>query len=412
MRRFLVAAISVLAACAGQDEDRHSFRVYEQDGVLIAETAGGPKYEGELFEYEKVVEIRSDTTNQEAILWRTSSFIIDDENQIFVADSNNHRIAVFDFTGKYQRSIGREGDGPGEFRYPSMIRYINGKLQIPTRNQRVTIYNTDGTLDEVISYQHARSGSFIASATIAPDGTFVIQRVTEERGDLYIGRSMGYCTKTPAGDTLAIIETPVIRAMERIDRQATDIRFNRQPQAYYAPGKGIFISTGLPPEIDWYDLDGQLRRKIRLVLDEEPVSSADRRRVAEYYNQKIANIDSEVQGEFVEQVSAEFYESQRDNTRYAPLKAHWAITRVDDLGFIWLELHEPTGSFTYEKHVHEFLVLSPEGEFLGRTSTPPVDFVSFGRGYLLASVSDSETGEMVPTVYSIRSIVRGLKYPD
>ncbi|MFC1530590.1 6-bladed beta-propeller, partial [Gemmatimonadota bacterium] len=363
-------------------------------------------------EYVKVVEIRSDTTNQEAILWRTSSFVIDDENQIFVADSNNNRIAVFDFTGTYQRSIGREGDGPGEFRYPSTIRYINGKLQIPGRDQRVTIYNTDGTLDEVISYQHARSGSYIASATIAPDGTYVIQKITEEGGDGYIGRSFGFCTRTPAGDTLAIIETPILRLMERIDRRATIIRFSPQPQAHYAPGRGIYISTGLPPEIDWYDLDGNLRRKIRLILDEEPVSSADRRRVTEYYNRKIANADSEVQGEFVERVPAEFYEWQRDNARYASLKAHWATTRVDDLGFIWLELHETTGSFTYETHVHEFLVLSPEGEFLGRTSTPPVDFLSLGKGYLLASVSDRDTGEMIPTVYSIRPAVRGLRYPE
>ncbi len=367
MRKILIPLIVILTGCTKHDNPLHSFREYEEAGVLIAETSGGPKYEGELFEYVKVVEIRSDTTNQEAILWRTSSFVIDDENQIFVADSNNHRIAVFDFTGTYQRSIGREGDGPGEFRYPSTIRYINGKLQIPTRNQRVTIYNTDGSLDEVISYQHARSGSFIASATIAPDGTFVIQRNTEERDVSGIGRSRGYCTKTPAGDTLAIIETPVIRSMERIDRRATNIRFARQPQAHYAPGRGIFISTGLPPEIDQYGLDGRLQRKIRLALEEVSVSSADRRRVAEYYNQKIANIDSEVPGESVEQVSAEFYEGQRDNTRYAPLKAHWAITRVDDSGFIWLELHEPTGSFTYEKHIHEFLVLSPEGEFLGRS---------------------------------------------
>jgi len=45
-----------LSACSPRDESLvHSFRIYERDRVTITVTSGGPKYEGELFEYEEVL---------------------------------------------------------------------------------------------------------------------------------------------------------------------------------------------------------------------------------------------------------------------------------------------------------------------------------------------------------------------
>ncbi len=408
----LLPALLVLVSCAKPQNSTHEFRVFQEDGLTIAETAGGPKYQEGLFSYEKVIEIRSDTTDQEAILYRPLGCTIDDDGIIYVADSSNHRIAVFNLDGQYLRSIGREGDGPGEFRYPMSVSLINGKLQIPSADrQRTTIYNTDGTLEEVVTYSHARSGSFVASAIIDPDGTRVIQRIIEARTDRFYGMSFGYCTMTPDGDTLAIIETPIVINREFIDRRAVNIRFDPDPQAFYAPGRGIFLSTGLPPEIDCYRLDGTHQRRIRLLLDDEPVTQADRERVRSYYNQQIEQADTRVRSDFTENVPVEFLERQRDNARYAEVKAHWVNTTVDDHGYFWLKRPEPTGASTYETHAHEYYVLDPEGEFLGTTVTPEVDFANIEKGYLLASVSDPETGEMVPTIYRIRPAIRGLRYP-
>lgn len=42
----------------------------------------------------------------------------DDQGNIFVLDSGNQRIPEFDGTGKYLRTIGRQGQGPGEFQSP------------------------------------------------------------------------------------------------------------------------------------------------------------------------------------------------------------------------------------------------------------------------------------------------------
>lgn len=48
------------------------------------------------------------------------------DGRIVVADRSNHEIRVFDATGKFVRTMGRTGDGPGEFRDPLQVTALGG----------------------------------------------------------------------------------------------------------------------------------------------------------------------------------------------------------------------------------------------------------------------------------------------
>src|SRR3989442_12418401 len=50
-----------------------------------------------------------------------SGVAVDSSGNIYVADTNNDRIAVFDSSGKLLKSIGSKGSGPGEFNHPSGV---------------------------------------------------------------------------------------------------------------------------------------------------------------------------------------------------------------------------------------------------------------------------------------------------
>jgi DNA-binding beta-propeller fold protein YncE len=73
---------------------------------------------------------------------------------IYVAESHTNvedpnlvgRISVFDRTGKYLRTIGKTGTGPGEFRTPHMIKFDSqGRLIVADRhNHRIQILTKDG----------------------------------------------------------------------------------------------------------------------------------------------------------------------------------------------------------------------------------------------------------------------------
>lgn len=74
------------------------------------------------------------------------SFITDEEGNFYVADSDNKRIQKYDAHGKYLLSIGREGQGPGEFQSLSAPRfdknhnlYVNDGLI-----QRITFFDRNG----------------------------------------------------------------------------------------------------------------------------------------------------------------------------------------------------------------------------------------------------------------------------
>lgn len=49
---------------------------------------------------------------------RPRGLAISDANELFVADSCNHRIQVFDLNGKQLRTIGSHGSEPGQLQYP------------------------------------------------------------------------------------------------------------------------------------------------------------------------------------------------------------------------------------------------------------------------------------------------------
>ena len=95
---------TLLALCIGgcssrSDRDEHVFRIYEEGSITIAETRGGPKYTGELFEYELVTEIREDPDRPESLLYNPDTIWIDESGTVFVSDYGNRRIVVFDQNG-------------------------------------------------------------------------------------------------------------------------------------------------------------------------------------------------------------------------------------------------------------------------------------------------------------------------
>ena len=71
---------------------------------------------------------------------------VSDRNEIVVADSNNHRVQVFDSNGTFLRSFGHKGENAGEFIYPTGIA-VNKHRQIfvaDSDNHRIQILSWEG----------------------------------------------------------------------------------------------------------------------------------------------------------------------------------------------------------------------------------------------------------------------------
>jgi hypothetical protein len=73
---------------------------------------------------------------------------VDAAGRIYVLDHQARAIRVFDRNGRYVRSLGREGEGPGEFRTPTgMALGPDQRLWVAdTRTARFTVFDTSGAL--------------------------------------------------------------------------------------------------------------------------------------------------------------------------------------------------------------------------------------------------------------------------
>lgn len=99
---------------------------------------------------------------------------------IFVVDTAEHNIKIFNSKGDFVRGIGRSGTGPGEFNAPTHIAIHDGKLYVTdTLNARVQILSTQG--EHLLSI--GQRGLFVGNLT-RPKGVAV-----DYEGNIYIVES-------------------------------------------------------------------------------------------------------------------------------------------------------------------------------------------------------------------------------
>ncbi len=85
------------------------------DGVTIVKNPISPLYNDDVLIIENELSIGEATGRDEYMFSAVSMIAVDDEDNIYVADSKQKYIRVFDKDGNYLRTIGRSGQGPGEF---------------------------------------------------------------------------------------------------------------------------------------------------------------------------------------------------------------------------------------------------------------------------------------------------------
>jgi len=70
----------------------------------------------------------------------------DDDGNIWVVDSGNHRLVVLDPDGKVIRIVGESGTQDGRFRHPSDIELYKNKVYVAdTGNERIQVFSATGT---------------------------------------------------------------------------------------------------------------------------------------------------------------------------------------------------------------------------------------------------------------------------
>lgn len=98
--------------------------------------------------------------------------------EVFVADVANHRIQVFDLSGKFKRQFGSFGEQEGQFNKPWNILFHKGELYVAAyRNDRIDVFDPTGEFKRTIGkfeFKPKDYGSVISLAVDAEDNLVVV----------------------------------------------------------------------------------------------------------------------------------------------------------------------------------------------------------------------------------------------
>jgi hypothetical protein len=88
--------------------------VEDVDGVTFVRNPGEPFYGDITFELDEWLTIGNEA-DENFMFVRITDVDVDEEGKIYILDAGNSRLQIFDSEGHFLKTLGRKGQGPGEF---------------------------------------------------------------------------------------------------------------------------------------------------------------------------------------------------------------------------------------------------------------------------------------------------------
>jgi len=332
---------------------------------------------------------------------------------LYVLDRGNANVVVFDRSGRYVRTIGSKGQGPGEFALPvGLAVFPDGVVAVmDLGNGAISVFNVNGEYADII-HPDARLIQARPTMLLSPSVSHSI---------LVAGSQMTMRPDAPPqiSDTLPILRvrlggdrgtTVVYRTINPGPRvNATAGRANRQeirlspPPEFTAqaswrslPDGGLVVNSGVDYAITVVDGDGTTLATMRRPIRPRPVTDRDKAMIRE---QRRAQLESgsgmlavtEVNGRRSFSVGGRGMPPQQIEQRLAQLEFAERIPvvrrlAVDDYGNVWVERDGGPGSDDYPIDI-----LLPTGEYGGtvRGLKLPDAFGPYG---MAASIESDDLG--------------------
>jgi len=289
-----------------------------------------------------------------------------EDGTIAALDDRPEAIHLFDSTGVWLRSLGRRGDGPGEFRSASTLSAAGDSLYLYSNSQgRLSVYH--------VATGFARSVAF-GDWRLAPGAVWAVGS-----GHLTTARTT-FDTLPPSGPPphLITMNTAVLTADAAGRGLGPEFHYPNRPEIvsgdlggilYFRPqpvlsvsGRGIVWGAGDTHNLTVLDSALTPVRMTRWMIPPEPL----RRSEVDSTREFLRNIwRTSISEEYAERALALVFDD-----RFIP-KVRPALERglVDDAERIWIARF----SMIIEPEVEpsRWLVLDPAGNPLGRLEVPP-----------------------------------------
>jgi hypothetical protein len=333
-------------------------------GIRIVENAAPVWKKGQEWRLsaEPTLEIGMAEGAPEYLLSRVSSALRRADGGIVVANGGSNEIRFYDASGRHLRSVGREGEGPGEFRSLGWIQRMPGDslLAYDFQNRRLSVFDPAGEFVRSFQTEPLAENQFPQVSGLLPDGSLLVQagRVYGP-GGVKDGLSRPPATFLHFSATGAVLDSiAVLPGSEAFvktqDRGFTVMSplFGRSP-VHVVSGDRVILGGNDAYELAVYTPQGELKRLIRKRQAPRPVTDA----AFEALKQKrLEGMDAEWRPRLEPMIEA--------MPRPATMP-FYSNALADDEGNLWVqEFQAPDDS------VPTWTVFDPEGRMLGPVVLP------------------------------------------
>jgi hypothetical protein len=300
------------------------------------------------------------------------------DGSIVVANGASDEIRVFDAAGHYRFTIGRRGEGPGEFTWLRALWVLPGDsiLVASSGGGRFTLFAATGTLAAtrfgppyIDPLGRFRDGAFLMARYANPGGAtepgfhrdtllyaaYRAETMDDPESMREAAGSFGLqaVVNWPV-DTIAIVQGGErYRAVRGQGMTQEAVPFTPDVRTAVA-GFEVFIGDGSTFRIDVRAHDGTLRRSIRLLEPNPPLAEAD---IEAWKTMRRGWARNDDQRAWAERIIAEM--------PFPDVKPAFSGLIVDSGGNLWVE------RYTLDRdNPSHWAVFDAEGRYLGDVETP------------------------------------------
>jgi hypothetical protein len=384
-RCFVVISSVVFAACNSAGENASMFTVSDSAGAEIV-VSSGPEWRGSAgwtIDPKPMLEIGVEEGEEPYQLSRVFDAMRLPDGRILVGNSSTSEIRVFDREGKFLKSVGRKGNGPGEFGELSSVRFwrlADGTL-LGYDNGNLRVHHFDSTLayQRTVRIESTKDGLRAFLQGVFGDGSWqmlaLVPELKNEPGT-YLRSAQQFVRFHPDGTpdtTLRRVEgrTRFVHQFGSITHFPF-VPFTAEPLAV-AAGEHLWIVNGGGAELEQRSLRGDLVRIVRLTRDIPRTADV----YARYVESSLASMDSSRRAQY-----EHFYGLKHPLPERVP--AYQAML-VDATSHVWLERYRLPGDT-----MPSWDVVAPNGRWLGAVAVPPrLRVMQVGADFILGRHLDS-----------------------
>jgi hypothetical protein len=355
-------------------------KIETENGIKVVKNPKDPLYGEIKLELQEDLSIGGNEKEENYYFPKGVFIAVDDQGNIFAADMGNFRIQKYDKAGKYLRSIGRKGQGPGEFQYPSMICFDNeGNLwvsDLPTRGLKV--FSPDGSYKKSVLLMTFIQPSFYVS-----------------KEDFIFGMEQSYMA--PKGPRIAIVKlNPDGSSAETLAQFQGELKPNQPAYALHTYTNFIVLCRlnptafcyGFSADYKIFVADGRGKTSFVIEKEENPQSITGKEK------------ESILKKGMMGGVARAKIEKIEDAAVFPPHRPYFGKILADDAGRIYVTKRP---SVLDQSKVQEFDVFSKDGIYLYRAKLPFIPEI-IKAGFIYEIRKNEETGDIKIIRHKIKNL--------